>query len=90
MGRGALAKTSAEAHGARMVSLLSVLIGAVALILAIPAIIPGLGWANWLIVPLALFGALVGQFASGNGARNFCLAVAAFGMLRLWAGGGLF
>lgn len=72
-----------------MLSLLSLLIGAVALILAIPAIIPGLGWANWLIVPLALFGALIGQFASGTGARNFCLAVSAFCMLRLWFGGGL-
>ena len=73
-----------------MLSLLSILIGAVALILAIPAIIPGLGWANWVIVPMALFGALIGQFAAGTGARNSCLAVAAFGMLRLWAGGGIF
>ncbi len=73
-----------------MASLLSILIGLVALILAIPAVIPFLGWANWLIVPIALFGALVGQFARGTGARNFCLFVAAFCMLRLWAGGGIF
>ncbi|MBN8817827.1 MAG: hypothetical protein J0I80_03770 [Sphingomonas sp.] len=73
-----------------MLSLLSILIGTVALILAIPAILPLLGWLNWLIVPIALFGALIGQFSSGTGARNFCLAVAAFCMLRLWAGGGLF
>jgi len=72
-----------------MLSLLSILIGTIALVLAIPAIIPGLGWANWLIVPFALFGALIGQFASGSGARNYCLAVAAFAMLRLWVGGGL-
>jgi len=73
-----------------MLSLLSVLIGAVALVLMIPTIIPGLGWANWLFVPLALLGALIGQFATGTGARNFCLVVAGFGMLRLWVGGGLF
>jgi hypothetical protein len=73
-----------------MLSVLSILIGSFALLLAIPAIIPFLGWANWLIVPIALFGALVGQFSSGTGARNFCLAVAAFCMLRLWAGGGIF
>jgi hypothetical protein len=73
-----------------MLSLISILFGALALLLAIPAIIPFFGWANWLIIPIALFGALVGQFARGTGARNFCLVVALFCMLRLWAGGGLF
>lgn len=68
---------------------LSALIGLIAMLLAIPALIPFLGWANWVIVPIALSGALIGQFANGRGPRNFCLAVAAFGMLRLWIGGGL-
>lgn len=72
-----------------MASLLSILIGLVALILAIPAILPFLGWANWLIIPIALFGALIGQFARGTGARNFCLIVALLCMLRLWLGGGI-
>ena len=67
----------------------SALIGFVAMLLAIPALIPFLGWANWVIVPIALAGALIGQFARGHGPRNFCLAVAAFGALRLWVGGGL-
>ena len=73
-----------------MLSILSILIGLFALLMAIPAIIPFLGWANWFVVPVALFGALIGQFATGSGARNFCLAVAAFSMLRLWVGGGVF
>lgn len=73
-----------------MLSLLSILIGAVALLLAIPAFIPFLGWANWLIVPIALFGALIGQFATTKGARNFCLIVAGICIARLWLGGGLF
>ncbi len=72
-----------------MASLLSFLIGIVARVLMIPALFPLLGWANWLFVPLALFGAGVGSFARGPGARNFCLAVAGFGMLRLWLGGGI-
>ncbi|MBN8829695.1 MAG: EamA family transporter RarD [Sphingomonadales bacterium] len=59
-----------------MLSFVSVLIGCFALLLAIPAFIPFLGWANWLIVPIALFGALIGQFAYTNGARNFCFIVA--------------
>jgi len=72
-----------------MIAFLSALIGAVALLLMIPALLPLLGWANWIFVPIALFGALIGQFSRGTGARNFCLAVAAFGMLRLWLGGGI-
>lgn len=72
-----------------MFSLLSILIGAVALLLMLPALLPLLGWANWIFVPIALVGALIGQFSRGTGARNFCLAVAAFGMLRLWLGGGI-
>jgi len=73
-----------------MLSFVSVLIGCFALLLAIPAFIPFLGWANWLIVPIALFGALIGQFAYTNGARNFCFIVAGICMLRLWLGGGIF
>jgi len=72
-----------------MFSLLSILIGAASLLMMLPAMLPLLGWANWIIVPIALFGALIGQGARGTGARNFCLTVAAFGMLRLWLGGGI-
>jgi len=73
-----------------MLSLISVLIGAVALLLAIPAFVPLFGWVNWLIIPIALLGALVGQFARGKGARNFCFVVVAICAFRLWIGGGLF
>lgn len=72
-----------------MASLLSFLVGLVALFLALPAILPLLGWLNWLIIPIALLGAGIGQFANGTAARNFCFAVAAFCAFRLWMGGGL-
>ena len=72
-----------------MLNILSALIGLVALILMIPAAIPLLGWANWLFVPLALFGAFIGMLSSKNGGRNFCLIVAALGAFRLFLGGGL-
>jgi len=71
-----------------MASLVSTLIGVLALPLMIPALVPLLGWANWLFAPLALVGAGIGSFAHSTSARNFCLGVAAFGMLRLWIGGG--
>ncbi|MEJ7932806.1 hypothetical protein WG907_00860 [Sphingobium sp. AN558] len=72
-----------------MLNILSGLIGLVTLILMIPAVIPLLGALNWLLVPIALFGAVIGMISSKNGGRNFCLIVAAFGALRLFIGGGL-
>lgn len=76
-------------HLQAMLNILSGLIGLVTLILMIPAIIPLLGALNWLLVPIALFGAVVGMISSKNGGRNFCLVVAALGAFRLFLGGGL-
>ena len=72
-----------------MLNILSALIGLFTLILMIPAVFPLLGALNWLLVPVALFGAFVGMFSAKNGGRNFCLIVAAFGALRLFLGGGI-
>jgi hypothetical protein len=36
-----------------MFNLVSLIIGAVALLFALIAFLPFLGWANWLIIPLA-------------------------------------
>ena len=52
-----------------MMNLLSLIVGVVALLLAIVAFIPLLGWANWLIIPLAMIGALIG-FASRSKAAE--------------------
>ncbi|HKR18285.1 hypothetical protein [Rhizorhapis sp.] len=72
-----------------MLSVLASLIGIVALILMIPTVIPFLGWANWLIVPIALLGAAIGSFSDRNTGRNFCLIVAGIGIIRLFIGGGI-
>ncbi|AMK22685.1 MULTISPECIES: hypothetical protein [unclassified Sphingobium] len=72
-----------------MLNILSALIGLFTLILMIPAVFPLLGALNWLLVPVALFGAFVGMLSAKNGGRNFCLIVAAFGALRLFLGGGI-
>ncbi|EQB32983.1 hypothetical protein [Sphingobium ummariense] len=72
-----------------MLNILSALIGLVTLLMMIPAVFPLLGALNWLLVPIALFGALIGMMSSRNGGRNFCLLVAAFGALRLFLGGGI-
>ena len=72
-----------------MLNLVSILIGAVSLILAAVAFLPLLGWANWLILPLAVIGAGVGQMSGSKAGRNLNLIVIVIGVLRLMLGGGI-
>ncbi|MBW0006560.1 MAG: hypothetical protein JO335_02485 [Sphingomonas sp.] len=73
-----------------MFNIASLIIGFVALILAIVAFLPLLGWANWLIIPLALIGAGIGVLSRGTAGRNLNLLVIVIGIVRLMIGGGLF
>jgi len=72
-----------------MLNLVSLLIGALAFVLALVAFIPFLGWANWLIIPLAILGAGVGMISGSTSGRNLNLFVIVLGVLRLMLGGGL-
>jgi hypothetical protein len=72
-----------------MLNLVSLIIGAVALVFAVVAFLPLLGWANWLIIPLAVIGAAVGMASSSNAGRNLNLFVIVVGVLRLMLGGGI-
>jgi hypothetical protein len=72
-----------------MFNLVSIIIGAVALILALVAFIPLLGWANWLIIPLAILGAAVGMISRSTAGRNLNLFVIVVGVVRLMLGGGI-
>ena len=72
-----------------MLNLISILIGLVALLLAIPATIPLLGWGNWFVLPIAVIGAGIGALSRHNGGRNFCLIVFAIAVVRLMLGGGI-
>jgi hypothetical protein len=72
-----------------MLNLVSLVIGAVALLFAIVAFLPLLGWANWLIIPLAIIGAAVGIASRSNSGRNLNLFVIVVGVLRLMLGGGI-
>jgi hypothetical protein len=72
-----------------MLNLVSIIIGLVAAVCALVAFIPLLGWANWLIVPLALVGAGIGAASSSNSGRNLNLFVVVVGILRLMLGGGI-
>lgn len=72
-----------------MRNLISILIGLVALVLVVLAFIPLLGWANWLIIPLAVIGAAIGAMSPKTSGRNLNLVVIGAGVLRLMLGGGI-
>ena len=72
-----------------MFNLVSLIIGFVALVCAMIAFIPLLGWANWLIIPLAIIGAGIGMISRGTAGRNLNLFVILVGIVRLMLGGGL-
>lgn len=73
-----------------MLNILSCLLGCFALLLMIPAFLPLLGWANWLIMPFAVVGLALGAMSDKNAGRNLNIAVLAVGALRLFLGGGIF
>ena len=72
-----------------MFNLISLLIGAVSLLLALVAFIPFLGWANWFIIPLAVIGLVIGILSSHTTGRNLNIVVIAIGAMRLMIGGGI-
>jgi hypothetical protein len=75
---------------ASMLNILSVLIGLVALIFAIPGIIPLLGLLNWIAVPIAVVGLVVGVLSSKNTGRNLNIVILLIAIVRLSLGGGIF
>ena len=71
-----------------MLNIVSIIIGLVALLLAIPSFLPLLGWGNWFVVPIALVGAGIGAMSRSNSGRNLCLVVLVVAILRLMLTGG--
>ena len=73
-----------------MLNVVSLIIGVVALLCAMIAFIPLLGWLNWIIViPLAIIGAGVGVVSKSDAGRNLNLFVIVVGIVRLMLGGGI-
>ena len=71
----------------RMLNLLSILIGIVTLPVMLIALIPLLGWLNYLVIPMAFVGIALGALSSSNTGRNLNIIVAIIGGVRLWLGG---
>ena len=72
-----------------MFNIVSLIIGLVAMLLTAVAFLPLLGWANWLIIPLAVIGAGIGAVSSAKAGRNLNLIVILIGVVRLSIGGGI-
>ena len=72
-----------------MFNVVSLIIGVVALLCAMIAFLPLLGWLNWLIIPLALIGASLGVVSRSTSGRNLNLFVIVVGIVRLMLGGGI-
>jgi hypothetical protein len=72
-----------------MLNLVSLVIGLIAFLCALVAFIPLLGWLNWLIIPLALIGTLIGAMSAAKSGRNLNLFVIVVGVIRLMLGGGI-
>lgn len=73
-----------------MLNIVSILIGLVCLILAIPLQLPILGLGLWLVLPVAVVGAVVGGLSAKNAGRNLNLLVIVIIAIRLSITGGLF
>jgi len=72
-----------------MFNIVSLLIGFVALVIGIVGLFPLIGMLNWLALPIAAVGAVVGLFSDSKAGRNLNIFVILLATLRLWLGGGI-
>ena len=68
---------------------ISVIIGIVALLGALVGFIPFLGLLNWLVIPLAAVGLVVGFLSDRTSGRNINLVVLLLAIFRLTIGFGI-
>jgi hypothetical protein len=85
----ALAAAQRACETSDMFNIASIVIGIIALVLAVFAFIPFFGWANWVIVPIAVVGLALGAMSSRTSGRNLNIVVVVIGIVRLMLGGGL-
>lgn len=56
--------------------------------MALVGLIPIVGIVNWVAIPVAIVGLIVGNFADSKSGRNFNLIVLGIAVVRLFLGGG--
>jgi len=72
-----------------MFNIVSLIIGFVALVLAVVAFVPLLGIGEWLVLLLAIIGAGIGMISRGSAGRNLNLFVMLVAVVRLILGHGI-
>jgi hypothetical protein len=72
-----------------MLNLISLAIGAVAVIPLLLGLLPLLGWVNWIVLPMAVTGLIVGTLSRGSAGRNLNLVVLCVAFVRLTLGFGI-
>ena len=72
-----------------IVNIVSILVGLVALPVALVGLVPFFGIANYLAIPIAVVGAAIGMLSGHRMGRNFNLFVIVVAVIRLFLGGGL-
>ena len=70
-----------------MLNLISIVVGVIAFPLMLVALIPLLGWLNYLVIPIAILGLALGALSDSNTGRNLNIVVLLVGIVRLWLGG---
>lgn len=83
-----LATNLSQRHMRAMLNFFSIIFGVVGLILAIPSLIPLLGWGNWLVLPFGVIGLALGAMSDQKSGRNLNLVVLLVAIVRLSLGGG--
>lgn len=73
-----------------MLNLISLVVGVIAFPLMLIALIPLLGWLNYLVIPIAILGLALGALSDSNTGRNLNILVLLIGIVRLWLGGFIF
>jgi hypothetical protein len=70
-------------------NVISIIIGLVALAIALVGFIPLLGWLNWFVIPGGVVGLVLGLMSNKTSGRNINLVVLALAIIRLALGGGI-
>ena len=70
-------------------NVISVILGIMALSIALVGFIPLLGWLNWFVIPGAVVGLLLGLMSKATTGRNINIVVLALAIIRLALGGGI-
>ncbi|MCP3732387.1 hypothetical protein M9978_18350 [Sphingomonas sp. MG17] len=73
-----------------MLNLISLIVGVVTVPVMLVALIPLLGWLNYLVIPMAIVGLVLGVLSDSNTGRNLNIVVLVIGAIRLSLGGFIF